>query len=73
VELGTFILDKMERLKEFREVLLDLSKEGDVSISVGWFSDSNASAALLAPEVLKACSDLGIGSELNCYFLEEET
>ena len=65
--LSNFILDRLTTLEEHHKLFVDLRKQGRVELVIGWFSDSNYSAALLDSETLKKCGDLGIDVELNFY------
>lgn len=66
-----FIHRKLKELQAHRGLLLELGKEGEVVLKIGWFSESNHSAASIGVEVLRRCADLGLGIELNFYGPDE--
>lgn len=69
VRLSDFLLDWLTELERYKDIFLELEKEGSVKLMIGWFSDSNYSAEALDAEVLKKCGDLGINLELNCSWI----
>lgn len=62
-----FLSAKLTDLEQFREVFLELGKEGDVFFRIGWFSITSHSAESLAPGLLQKAGNVGIGFELNYY------
>lgn len=71
LKLGQFIRETLPQLQEHQGLFHDLGQEGEVVLRIGWFSDTNHSATCLDVDVLKLCSDLGLGIELNFYAPDE--
>ena len=66
--ISALIIDFLTKLEGHEDFLFKIRQEGEVALSVGWFSDSNYSAEILSAEAMKKCGDLGIDIELNCYW-----
>jgi hypothetical protein len=65
--ISDFITGKLRELEGHRDLFSQLGQEGQVSLVIGWFSESNHSAGVLEAETLKKCGDLGLSVELNYY------
>jgi hypothetical protein len=65
--ISNFILERLTELEKHRDLFAELGKEGRVELIIGWFSESNYSAAVLDCETLKKSGELGIDIELNFY------
>ena len=65
--MSDFILDQLDKLKPYQRLFDQLREEGEVTLMIGWFSESNHSAGVLKAETLKICGELGIDLELNYY------
>src|SRR4051812_44213668 len=50
-----FIFEQLRKLEEHRDLFLQLGREGNVALIIGWFSESNHSAGVLDAEALKKC------------------
>lgn len=62
-----FITEKLDELESHRDLFTHLRQEGQVSLLMGWFSESNCSAELLDAETLRRCGELGLDIELHVY------
>lgn len=67
VDLAEFVNGELDKLQQYREFFREVSLEGEVFLRIGWFSESNHSAARLSSNLLKRCGDIGLGMELDYY------
>jgi hypothetical protein len=67
IRLPEFIDTILLELDEYKDLFLDLGKEGDVFLKIGWFSETNHSAEILDSGILKRCGDIGVGIGLYYY------
>jgi hypothetical protein len=67
IAISDFIMRQLTDLECHRDLFALLVRDGEVTLRIGWFSESNYSADLLGAETLKKCGNLGIGLELNFY------
>ena len=67
IPISTFILGELERLEIHADLIAELRQDGDVALRIGWFSESNYSAAIFDANMVKRCGALGLDIELNCY------
>jgi hypothetical protein len=65
--VSDFILEQLVKLEKHHSLFAHLQQLGQVTLRIGWFSDTNYSADVLTAKTLKKCGDLGIDIELNYY------
>ena len=65
--VSEFVSERLTDLQPYRDLFTSLRREGQVSLRIGWFMESNYSAELLDAATLRRCGELGLDIELNVY------